>query len=174
MYTKQEQVCVSDTHFIYKTNFSGDPTRDNFGDARRKVNLVLPDEEQALALLRAGFNVKQSKPGKNDNPDTFRPEYYVMVQTKYRRDNGEPVNDPPQIYLVAGKSAPVLMDEETVEQLDHIRVLNVNAVLNLGREKDGKRSIFVETMYVEQDLRNDPYAARYRQEMAKAEEFEAF
>ena len=39
-------IAIDNTRFIFATNFSGDPTKDRFGDARRKANM------EALVLSR--------------------------------------------------------------------------------------------------------------------------
>jgi len=159
-----------DTKFIFMTNFSGDPKRDNFGDSRRKVNIIIPSEEQAKDLTKAGFKVRTTKPSEYDDPATFKPEYYIMVQVKYRKNTGEPVKYPPNVYLVTPGNGPVKLTEETVECLDHIRVKNVNCVATPRDyvDRDGKpgKSLFARTMYVEQDMDDDPYAAKYSQQMA--------
>ena len=54
-------VAIENTKFIFMTNFSGDPKRDNFGSSRRKANLIIPTEEQAKDLADAGFKVKCTK-----------------------------------------------------------------------------------------------------------------
>lgn len=54
-------VIIEETKFIYKTNFSGDPDRDTYGNTQRKGNLIIPDIEQARRLIDEGFNVKLNK-----------------------------------------------------------------------------------------------------------------
>lgn len=168
----QTLINIDDTRFIYATNFSGDPARDRFGDSRRKVNLVIPSEEKAKELTKMGFKVKKTKPKDGVDPDTFRPEYYLMVQTKYRDRFGNALKYPPKVCLVTNNNI-VDLNEETVGCLDNIRVKNVNCIFNPRENDDGDGlSAFVRTMYVEQDMDDDPYAARYRQRMAKADELE--
>lgn len=41
------KVNIDNTRFIFDTNFSGDPNRDRYGSSRRRVNVVIPTEEQA-------------------------------------------------------------------------------------------------------------------------------
>ena len=50
-------VSIENTRFIFETNFSGDPRRDKYGDTKRYVNIVIP-EEIACELSDEGFNVK--------------------------------------------------------------------------------------------------------------------
>ena len=159
--TTMNRINLDDTRFIYSTNFSGDPARDRFGDDRRKCNIIIPSEEQAKDMTKAGFKVKSTRPRENDDPNTFVPEYYVVAQVKYRKRDKQPVKYPPMVYLVTGNNQPVALNEETVGCLDQIRVKNVNAILSPYQTENGGLSLYVRTMYVEQDMDDDPYRARY-------------
>ena len=177
-YNQVERINFDDTRFIYTTNFSGDPKRDRFKDSRRKVNVIIPSEQQAKDLTKAGFKVRATKPSEYDDPATFVPEYYIMVQVKYRKDDGEPVKYPPDVYLVTPGNDPVKMTEETVGCLDQIRVKNVNCIATtrdyVDRDGNPGKSLFARTMYVEQDMDDDPYAARYRRQNEFAPDDEPF
>lgn len=159
-----DRIALDDTRFIFATNFSGDPKRDRFGDNRRKANIIIPSADLAKEMTKNGFKVRQTKPPM-DAGDDWTPEYYILAQVKYRKTNGEAVKYPPNVYLVTPGNDPVLLTEETVNCLDQIRVKNVNVILN-PHEYDGANgsglSLYVRTMYVEQDMDDDPYAARYR------------
>lgn len=170
--TQIRPIAFDNTRFIFTTNFSGDPARDKFGDSRRKVNIIIPSVEQAKDMTKMGLNVKATKPGPHDDPNNFTPEYYIQVQTKYRKRDNTPVKYPPNVYLVTGNNPAVLLNEETVGCLDQIRVKNVNCIANPRLNDDGNGySLFVRTLYVEQDMDDDPYAAMYRDRAAKANEF---
>ena len=146
---------IDNTRFIYITNFSGDPERDRFGSDARKASLVIPDPEQALAMLRDGFNVKSTKPREGEEDD-FIPTYFVDI--KVNLDTAWP----PKICLVTGDADPVSLDEDSIGILDKCRVRNVNVILNpYQNKKTGRKSLYVRTMYVEQNIDDDPYAAQY-------------
>lgn len=165
-------IAVDDTRFIFATNFSGDPSKDRFADSRRKANLLIPDPEQAKDLIKAGFKVRETRPRPDDDPNEFVPEYFVTVLLKYRNRAGQPVKYPPKVYLVSGNNEPVLLDEDSVSCIDSMRVKNVNVILN-PYEYDPVNnglSLYIRTMYVEQDLDDDPYAARYRSHQEDYEE----
>jgi hypothetical protein len=165
-------IAVDDTRFIFATNFSGDPSKDRFADSRRKANLLIPDPEQAKDLIKAGFKVRETRPRPDDDPNEFVPEYFVTVLLKYRNRAGQPVKYPPKVYLVSGNNEPVLLDEDSVSCIDSMRVKNVNVILN-PYEYDTVNnglSLYIRTMYVEQDLDDDPYAARYRSRQEDYEE----
>lgn len=152
---RKQLIAIENTKFIFRTNFSGDPARDYFGAETRKATIIIPDEEKALNMLDQGFNVKRTKPKPGEEED-FEPKYYVDVKVNYDS------NWPPKIYLVSGDAEPLLLDEKSVSMLDKCYVLNVNAVLNPSVNlRTGKASLYVRTMYVEQDVEEDPFANRY-------------
>ena len=157
-------IAVDNTRFIFATNFSGDAARDRFADTRRKANLLIPDLEQAKDLIKAGFKVRETRPRPDDDPNDFIPEYFVPVLLKYRNRSGQMVKYPPKVYLVSGDNEPVLLDEESVSCIDNMRIKNVNVILNPYEYDPANNglSLYIRTMYVEQDLDDDPYAARYR------------
>lgn len=148
-------IAIENTKFIFKTNFSGDPERDSYGNDSRKANIIIPTEAQALELKEEGFNVKQTAP-KDPDDENYIPRYFVQVSANYASDW------PPQIWLVSGNAAPVLLDETSVGIIDKVYVTNVNIVLNpYLNQKTKKNSLYIKTMYVEQDVESDPFASRY-------------
>lgn len=155
MARERKLISIENTKFIYRTNFSGDPTRDTFGSDARKANIIIPDHMQARELIDAGFNVRATKPKPGEEED-FVPTYFVSINVNYDTDW------PPKIYLVSGNAKPVELNEETIDILDKCYVLNVNAVLNpYVNKRTGKSSLYVRTLYVEQDIEDDPFAHRY-------------
>lgn len=176
-FRQTERFNFDDTRFIFMTNFSGDPKRDNFGDSRRKVNIIVPSENLAKDLMKAGIKVRTTTPGKYDDPNDFVPEYHVTVLVQFRKKDGEPVKYPPAVYLVTPGHEPVKMTEETIGSLDHIRIKNVNCVATIRDYVDSHgnpgRNLQTRTMYVEQDMDDDPYASRYNHQNEPAPEMEA-
>lgn len=157
-------ISIENTKFIFRTNFSGDPDRDTYGSDARRANIIIPDPEMAMALREEGFNIKETKP-RPGFEDEFVPEYFVGISVNYD------TNWPPKIYLVSGDAEPVLLDEESVGSLDMCYVRNVNVVLNpYHNEKTRRSSLYVRTMYVEQDIDDDPFASRYRRRNDMVEE----
>lgn len=154
---EKKVICIEDTKFIYQTNFSGDPERDAFGSDARKGNLIIPDPAQARELMDMGVNVRETKPGPDDDPNEFVPTYFVAIKVNY--DSAWP----PKIYLVSGDAEPRELDAETVGLIDTCYVRNVNAVLSTYRSpKMHATTLYVKTMYVEQNVEADPFASRYR------------
>lgn len=150
---------IEDTRFIFKTNFSGDPERDDYGSSQRKANVIIPTKEQADDLAAMGFNVKCTKP-KDGEEEGFEPTYFVAVRANFNSAW------PPKIKLVVSNEEPIMLDEESVGILDNIYVLNVNVLLSpYYNERNNRWSLYIKTMYVEQDMEDDPFASRYRRNM---------
>lgn len=153
----QKLIAIENTNFIFRTNFSGDPERDTFGSDARRANIIIPDIEQAQYLIDQGFNVKETKPRPGDEDEDFKPTYFVAIGVNYDS------NWPPKIYLVSGDAEQVLLDEESVGSIDMMHIRNVDVVLNpYHNERTGRKSLYVRTMYVVQDINDDPFASKYR------------
>lgn len=151
-------VTIENTRFIFTTNFSGDPTRDNYGSRERKANIIIPTKEQADYLASEGFNVRMTRP-RPGYEDEFIPEYYITIKLNYggRR--------PPRVFMVKDGRNPIALDENTVSEIDYARISNVNVVCNhYFNEGRGTHSLYIQTMYVEVNTDYDPFADRYRTE----------
>ena len=147
-----------DTRFIFKTNFSGDPDRDNFGSNERKGNVIIPSYEQARELIAEGYNVRETTPSEGEE-EGFEQDYFVAVKLNYDS------NWPPKVYLVIDGCEPRLLDEDTINEVDLAYVRNVNVTCNsYTNARTGRKSLYVKTMYVEIDTEDDPFAARYRRD----------
>lgn len=155
MEKENKLVTIENTRFIWQTNFDGDPKRDKFGSDKRCANIVVP-EELALLLIDEGINVRSTMP-KDD--DDFDRTYFVKATVNYES------KFPPRVYLVSGNNEPELLNEENVGLIDSMYVLNVNAILSkYYNPKIDKTSLYVRTLYVEQELNSDPFASRYRRD----------
>lgn len=145
-------VSIENTRFIFETNFSGDPRRDKFGSDKRYANIIIP-EELAEELVDEGFNVRHTDPKDSKYEKTYFVKASVNYDSKF----------PPRIFLVSGDNPPELLDSESVGVIDTMYIRNVNVILSkYYNTKIDKWSLYVRTMYVEQELDNDPFAARYR------------
>ena len=146
---------IENTKFIYLTNFSGDPSRDRFGSNARKANIIIPDIMQARQLIDEEFNIRMTSPRPGEE-EGFVPEYFTTIKVNYN------TSWPPKIYLISGSAEPRLLDEETIGELDMCRIRNVDVTLNPYRSPNAsKGSFYVRTMYVTQDLEDDPFANKY-------------
>ncbi len=152
--SKQPTIEIKNTRFIYRTNFSGDPKRDNFGNDKRHANLVIPDAQFAQNLILDGFNVKNTYEDKKQAA-SGTPTFFIDIKVNYD------FWVPPNIYLVTG-GKKILLDENTVCKLDHIYVQNVDAYLSavINRNDKNQKTLYVRAMYVTQ-LVDDPFAEKY-------------
>ncbi len=145
-------VTIENTKFIFETNFSGDPRRDKYGSDRRCCNIIIPDQ-LAEELIDEGFNVRWTDPKDGEYEKAYFIRAVVNYDSKY----------PPRIYLVSGENPPELLNSESVCIIDNMYIKNVNVILSkYYNDKNDKWSFYVRTMYVEQELDSDPFAARYR------------
>ena len=151
-------VNIDDTHFIFRTNFSGDPARDKYGSTRRRVNIVIPNPQQVADLQNMGVTVKFTKPNINRTYDgEFIPTPYVPVTINMES------KWPPKIWWVTPTGVRMLCTIDTIGKLDYIRIKNVccQAKLVENKVKPGEFSLYADIMYIEQDVDYDPYAQRY-------------
>lgn len=146
-------ITIENTRFIFDTHFSGDPNLDKFRSTQRYANLVIPDIQLARHMIDMGANVKLTKPREGEE-EGFEPRYFVKIILNYESEW------PPKVYLVSGDSEPVMLNTDTIGALDKMWIKNVNVQLNIWQRVDGV-SLFVKTMYVEQSIEDDPFAARY-------------
>lgn len=64
--------------------------------------------------------------------------------------------------MVSGNAEPRLLDEDSVDLIDDCYVIGVDAVLNpYHNPRTNKKSLYVRTMYVKQDIEDDPFAHKY-------------
>ena len=174
------QFNLEGTRLIFRTNFSGDPKRDTgkYPNDKRKVNIIVRDINQAKDMEKAGLDVQVFTPKKRniDDPEP-EPIYYVKAYIQYRKKDGSMVKYPPRIYLRRPNGGdPILMTEDTVGQLDDIRIKFVDAVIRPWEydPDEHKSSWRVQTMYVNQDLDTDPYYNKYfgrRDDIPEDEDF---
>lgn len=151
----RDSILIADTKFIFRTNFAGDPAKDKFHSSTRRGNLIIPNEELALEMADAGYNIKQTNPREGEE-EGFVPTYFVPIIIGYNHPRKKP-----KVYLVTN-GVPTELDEDTVGMIDDVYVTNVNATLNPRYSQDRDSwTLYVSQLYVEQDVDDDPWAERY-------------
>ena len=154
-YKDYDPIYIADTRFIFATNFAGDPNKDKYKNTTRRGNIVIPTEEQAMALADMGFKVKQTNPREGEE-EGFVPTYFVPIIIGY----GHP-RKRPHVYLVTN-GVKTELEEDQVGIIDNTYVLNVCATLNPRIDEErGTATLYVSQLYVEQEIDEDPWAARY-------------
>lgn len=144
-------VQVDDARITYR-NFSGEPSKFN-REGDRNFALIIDDEEIANALQNEGWNVKIKAPREEgDNPFMFLP-----VKIKFN-DRG------PRVYLETGRKRN-LLDEESIDCLDHIDIVSVSMDIRPYhwevQDKQGTTA-YLQSMLVVQDI--DRFASRFADE----------
>lgn len=164
-------ISIEDTRFMFQPNLSGDPTKSKFGAKTRTCTIVIPDPNQAKEIAARGIEVCETTPREDDDPDDFVPTYFVRATLSYRNKYGEELKYLPNVYLVNADEVAVPMDEDTVSTIDKIRVNRIRVVMNAApkKDKDGY-TLYIRTMYVEQDFSSDPYADRYKRYHGRRDE----
>lgn len=149
---------IDDARIIYR-NFSGGATKYNrAGD--RNFAVVIPDEDLAEELSRAGWNVKIKPP--REEGDT--PFMFLPVKVKFN-DRG------PNVYLRSGKAMNRL-NESTVGCLDDVDIVSVDLDIRpYDWEVNGKegRTAYLQAIHVTQDV--DRFEARYAEEECPDEDY---
>ena len=155
---------INDTKFIYQRNLAGDIKKSNsmFPNNKRTACIIISNE-QAEQMAAEGYDIKWTKPREGENTKNFVSKAFLNVELKYRNKFNEMIKYPPKVYLVIDNETPVLLSEETVGQLDDIRVKNVNVVIHPSiDEASNSLKPYIRIMYVEQNIDDDPFAQRYK------------
>lgn len=164
-------IAIDDTRFMFPPNLSGDPTKSKFGAKTRTCTIVVPDPHQAEELRDRGIDVLETSPGENDDPDDFVPTYFVRATLSYRDKYGNELKYLPDVCLVNQDDIAVPMDEESVGGIDKMRVKAIHVVLNASPKKDKEGfTLYIRTMYVEQDFNADPWAHRFKRYTGRSDE----
>ena len=140
---------IDDARIVYR-NFAGAASQYNrAGD--RNFAVVIPDQDQADALIEKGWNVKIKPPRDADDS----PFMYIPVKIAFN-DYG------PTVYLKSGNRT-VKLSEDNVECLDNIDILSVDMDLRPydWERPDGRsgRSAYLQSIRVIQKL--DRFAPDY-------------
>lgn len=149
---------MDDAKIIYR-NFAGVAGRYN-REGDREFSVIIDNKEQADALVNdlnkygVGWNVKE-KEARDEGDEPFR---ILKVKVKF---NGRG----PAVYLVSGRSKPVMLTEETIGCLDNCDI--ISAHLDISPYDDvvnGKpfRAAYLHSMEVVQETNR--FAQKYAEE----------
>lgn len=143
-----ENLNIENARIIFR-NFSGKP--DRFDKVGHKNFNVILDPEQADKLSRDGWNVKVRHDSRDPDGDDM---FLLPVEIKYEVY-------PPKIYMITEKNK-ILLDEDTVGQLDDAEIKNIDLVIRpYSWEVNGKTGVkaYVRKMYV--TIEEDVFASKY-------------
>lgn len=154
----REPFLVNNTNFIYKTNFEGNPAKDpKFHSTKRQCCIIIPTQEQKEELEAEGIRIFETHPREGEE-EGFVPTYYVRAKLGYNHPSRKP-----KVNLVTNGVAQPL-SEENVALLDDCYVQNVKAKLTPAWDEENNKyftELWIDVLYVEQDIEEDPYAAEY-------------
>lgn len=150
---------LEDTNFIYQTNLAGEYRKeDRYPSNARTCNIIIPDPELAQEMIDDGFNVRQTQPREGYEQD-FMPEYFVKATLKFKSEGG--AGDPSVCY-VDEDNCSVALDEETVGEIDHMRIRRNSVCATLSPYTKGAHpTLYIRQLYVQQDVDDDPWAKRF-------------
>lgn len=155
-------VILENTRFIFQTNFAGDPRADKYGSDARKGNIIINDRDIAKQLIDEGFNVKMTRPRDEEDESDFIPDYFITVKMNFDS------KWPPKVFLMTDALHGVLLDVDSVREIDAAWVDKVNVVLNKYENRlTGRKSFYVKSMEVYQRVDDDPIARRHMERMQR-------
>lgn len=146
------QLALENARIFYK-NFSGKPS--NFNAAGNRNFALELSDELAEALAADNWNVKTTKPSKEDPQAKVRK--YVSVKVGFNKY-------PPQITMVSQTTGrQVILTEETVSLLDSAEVVSVDLIVRPYEwtQPSGESGTkgYVKVMYV--TIVENQFAAKY-------------
>lgn len=146
-------------------NFSAEATRFAPAGLKRFFNIIIPNAEEAEALMHEGWNVSSWTPAATDeNPDP-ETSYRLEVQIKYRNRMGDPLPDRLMpLVVMRCNGVQTRLDEETVGQLDSADIVNADVQIAQShwvnsRGEEGN-SAYLRVGYFNIEL-NNPFADKY-------------
>lgn len=146
-----DTINIENAKIIFR-NFSGEETKYNRRGSRNFC--VVIDNEWAKKLAEDGWNVRELPPREKED----EPVSYIQVSVSFD-------NIPPKIFLVT-KKRKTLLDEDSVNTLDHAEFSNVDLIIRpynwKVRSKEGVKTgvkAYVKTMYV--TILEDEFSNKY-------------
>lgn len=131
-------------------NFAGKPDNMNPAGGKRSFCVMLDNPETVELLLAEGYNIKYTNPRDSDDD----PQPYIQVRVAYG-------NYPPRIYMVTDKHK-VLLDEETVSQLDMAEICHCDLTISPYNWTVGNKSgvtAYCKVLYA--TIVEDRFASKY-------------
>ena len=143
---RTENLVIEGAKLIFK-NFAGEESK--FNRRGNRNFCVVLEQEDAMNLMDAGWNIKELNPREDEEP-----LYYLQTSVSFD-------NIPPKVVLISGRTKTML-DDTTIDTLDYAEIANVDLIIRPYHwEVNGKTGIkaYLKTMYVTVEV--DEFAAKY-------------
>lgn len=167
-YVNRNQITIENAEIMYsKTspNFSGAAHQYN-AEGNRNFCMFIDDENLAQDMINAGWNIKELPPRPDHPEDHVR--YFLSVTVKYRKIDGTPVQQLPEVYIVAnGKPKP--LSEKSIGSLDKRQIKYVDVRLNPRIKDDGTIKAYAAELYV--TVESNPLADKYAMDEYPEDDF---
>ena len=121
----KEQLVIEDAVLRFH-NFAGAQTDYNM-KGNRNIDVILPDNEMAVAMGEKGWNVKIRKPQDPEDEPYYTLNVKINMESRW----------PPKIVQVV-KSRHIQYDADMLAQLDDIAMTDIGIVIN-GSEWENER-----------------------------------
>jgi len=138
-------------------NFAGKAHDFNVA-GNRNFCMFIEDSDLAISMKDAGWDVRRLEPREDHPEDTGK--YFIPVTVKYKDRYGNPVKNPPQVYIVKSNGKAVPISENAVGTLDNKQIKYIDIILSPSTKDDGTYKAYANTIYVvvEENRLSEKYA----------------
>lgn len=154
----ENTVMIKDARLIFR-NFKGEEKKYNRA-GQRNFGAIIPDRENALAMMEDGWNIKWLAPRAEDEEGTEATPW-LPIEVDFLRYR------PPHVVLITAKGREDLHDD-TIAQLDNVQIINVDLIVrpyNWDDNGTNRVKAYLQTMFVtiEQDELEMEYERMFKE-----------
>lgn len=148
--------CVDHARFVYKPNFTGDPSPSSPRGGKREFNIAIDDEGLLERLRSEKWNVKETK----TTEEFPEPDFYVPVLIDFHPPKEFLM---PHIYLVEGDKTLAELFEEDMEKFSGyiIRDLFIEVRARTWQDDDGTWKVKAYLAELNAEIEENRYAKKF-------------